>query len=84
LWLSEGDTPTHFFHVLANVHHRRRSIRSLEHNEETLRMEHGKVAAPFEFYDSLMGVPAQHSMSINLDLLGLPHIFTYLAQPITS
>jgi hypothetical protein len=37
-----------------------------------LSTEQGKAAALFEFYDSLMGVPAQRTMSINLDILGLP------------
>jgi hypothetical protein len=55
LWLSEGDAPTRFFHVQASVRHCRQFIRSLEHDGQTLASEESKVAAIFDYFDSIMG-----------------------------
>jgi hypothetical protein len=36
LWLSDIDAPTRFFHLHANARRRRKCIRSLEHDGQTL------------------------------------------------
>jgi hypothetical protein len=74
LWLSEGDAPIKFFHVQANARHRRKFIRSLEHDGQILVSEDHKVATVFDYFDSIMGTPPAHDCSIAFVHMDLPQL----------
>jgi hypothetical protein len=71
-WIKEGDASTHLFHAHANGRQRRKFVRSLQHNGHTLVDEGRKAEALFEFFNGILGMPAQRQMVLNLDLLDLP------------
>jgi hypothetical protein len=66
LWLGIGDTPTKFFHVHANVRHRKKFIRSIDQDGQVLVLEDRKAEAFHTFFDEILGTPAK-SHIINLD-----------------
>jgi hypothetical protein len=72
--IKEGDAPTHFFHAHANARQRKKFIQLLQHNGQTLVDENRKAEALFEFFNSILGMPARREKVINLDLLDLPQI----------
>jgi hypothetical protein len=72
LWLSEGDTPTKFFHAHANAHRCKQFIHSLEHEEQVVVQEDCKAEIVFNFFDELLGSPSSWANTINLDILDIP------------
>jgi hypothetical protein len=74
LWLSEGDTPTKFFHAQASSQRRHKFIRTLEHEGQILVDEDHYATAFFYFYNSIMGVPSERACSIALKHMHLPHL----------
>jgi hypothetical protein len=71
LWLSEGDTPTRFFHIQTNSRCCKHVIYPLEQNGQVLVAKDHKAAAIFPFFDEILGASPTHSKGINLDLLDL-------------
>jgi hypothetical protein len=74
LWFSEGDDPTKFFHVQANVQGRCKHIRSLVHNGRVFLDEDSKVEAALCFFNEILGTPAQRQHTLWLDALDLPRL----------
>jgi hypothetical protein len=72
LWIKEGDAPTKSLHVHANVHRRKKSIRTLEHDGQVLVAEESKAQAFFGFFNGVLGTPPTHACIINFQTLGLP------------
>jgi hypothetical protein len=72
LWLSEGDTPTRFFHVHASARCRKNFIRSFEQNGQTIVDDQLKVDMLFSFFDDVLGAPPSRVHDIALDGLDLP------------
>jgi hypothetical protein len=73
-WIKEGDAPTNLFHMHANGCRRKKFIRSLQHDGQTLVDEGQKDKALFNFFNDVLGTPSQRHKLINLDLLDLPQI----------
>jgi hypothetical protein len=57
MWIKEGDAPTHFFHAHANTRCKKKLIRSLNHNGQTLVDEGRKAEVLFNFFDEVLGTP---------------------------
>jgi exonuclease III len=54
LWLSEGDTPTKFFHVHASARSRNKFIRSLNHRGRIMLDEEYRADAAFDFFNEVL------------------------------
>lgn len=74
LWLAEGDAPTRFFHMHANVRQRKKFIRSLVHQEQVVFNEEAKAQIAFDYFDAILGTPPQRTCSIDLRAIGLPTV----------
>jgi hypothetical protein len=72
LWLSEGDTPTRFFHAHADSRRHKNHIHSLTYEGRVLVAKADKAEVAFNFYDSLLCTSASRSNTIRLDLHDLP------------
>jgi hypothetical protein len=72
LWLREGDTPTEFFHVYANARCRKKHIRQLMHDGQTLVSKEDKAEAAYSFFNDLLGMAVTSVNSIDLEAIGMP------------
>jgi hypothetical protein len=71
LWLGEGDAPTKFFHMHANLRRRRKHIWSLKQGDQVVFDEDEKAVVAFNYFDDLLGTTLAHVNAINLNLLNL-------------
>jgi hypothetical protein len=71
LWLREGEAPTKFFHVYMSARGRKKRIRQLVHDDQTLGSEEGKAEAAYSFAN-LLGMAATRTNTIDLDTIGMP------------
>jgi hypothetical protein len=74
LWLSEGDALTKFLHIHANTHRRKKFVRCIEHDGETLFAKERKAEAFHSYFDNILGYSLVRSHMIHLDLLDLPQL----------
>lgn len=65
-WLAEGDAPTKFFHVYANVRRRKKFIRSLHQDGQEVRDEEGKAEIALRYFEDVLGTPATRTNSTTL------------------
>jgi hypothetical protein len=72
LWLSEGDTPTRFFHYHAATRHHKNHIHSLSHGDSMTVTEDHKAEIAFSFSNNILGRPPVCSSTISLEHLDLP------------
>lgn len=70
--LAEGDIPTKFFHIQANIRRRKKFIKSLEHEGTVHFDEEEKVSIAYQFFNSLLGTPPTRTHVIDLERLGIP------------
>jgi hypothetical protein len=61
-----------FFHMQAYARCRHKHVRSLVHDGQVLVDEDRKVEAAYNFFNDILGEPAQRQHAINLDALDLP------------
>jgi hypothetical protein len=57
--------------VHVNAQRRKKLIRSLDHDGQTVVTKDRKAKLAIEFYEQILGSPSVHSNSINLDILDL-------------
>jgi hypothetical protein len=74
LWLSEGDTPTNFFHVQANARCQCKHIRLLVHNGRVLWDMDSKAEAAFCFFNEILGTLTQRQHTLRLDAMDLSRL----------
>jgi hypothetical protein len=63
-----------FFHMQVYARCRHKHVRSLVHNGQVLVDEDRKVEAAYNFFNDILGEPAQRQHAINLDALDLPYL----------
>lgn len=74
LWLAEGDAPTRFFHLQANIRRRKKFIRLLAVDGTVHYDEDTKADAAFQYFDAIMGSPPTRLCSVDLEQIGIPSV----------
>ena len=70
-WLWVGDANTRFFHLKANARRRKNFIPTLT-SDHVVATEHGhKAALVKDFFENLLGTPAEASETLNWQALGM-------------
>lgn len=84
-WLHEGDANTKFFHLHENHRRCKNHITSLQVEGAILTYEEDKVAAAFDYFDTILGTRHCRSCALDFQALGLPQLdLLDLGRPFTE